>query len=77
MTTITDWPELRRLCFAPGSFWYTSYSPDDTMAKTFPPVQPGGSLILAWQVKDKKVLIVGGGEVSIFPKASLFTTQLS
>jgi len=33
------------------------------MAKTFPEVQPGGSLILAWQVKDKKVLVVGGGEV--------------
>ncbi|KAL3960629.1 hypothetical protein ACCO45_005746 [Purpureocillium lilacinum] len=34
------------------------------MAKTFPEVQPGGSLILAWQVKDKKVLVVGGGEVA-------------
>ena len=33
------------------------------MAKTFPEVQPGGSLILAWQIKDKKVLVVGGGEV--------------
>ncbi|CAG7562498.1 Bifunctional dehydrogenase and ferrochelatase [Fusarium irregulare] len=34
------------------------------MAKTFPPVQPGGSLILAWQIKHKKVLVVGGGEVA-------------
>lgn len=29
----------------------------------FPEVQGGGSLILAWQIKGKKVLIVGGGEV--------------
>lgn len=33
------------------------------MAKKFPEVQPGGSLILAWQIKGKKVLVVGGGEV--------------
>lgn len=33
------------------------------MSKSFPAVQPGGSLILAWQIKDKKVLVVGGGEV--------------
>ncbi|KAF7561795.1 hypothetical protein G7046_g2347 [Stylonectria norvegica] len=32
------------------------------MAKTYPKVQPGGSLILAWQIKGKKVLVVGGGE---------------
>ena len=30
----------------------------------FPEVQGGGSLILAWQVKGKHVLVVGGGEVS-------------
>lgn len=34
------------------------------MPQSFPAVQPGGSLILAWQVKGKKVLVVGGGEVS-------------
>ncbi|XWW98747.1 hypothetical protein V2A60_006749 [Cordyceps javanica] len=34
------------------------------MPKSFPEVQPGGSLILAWQVKDKNVLVVGGGEVA-------------
>lgn len=33
-----------------------------TMSK-FPEVQGGGSLILAWQIKDKHVLVVGGGEV--------------
>ncbi|KAI1875824.1 uncharacterized protein JN550_002110 [Neoarthrinium moseri] len=30
----------------------------------FPEVQGGGSLILAWQVKNKHVLVVGGGEVA-------------
>ncbi|RCI08994.1 hypothetical protein L249_4995, partial [Ophiocordyceps polyrhachis-furcata BCC 54312] len=34
------------------------------MAGKFAQVQPGGSLILAWQVKGKKVLVVGGGEVA-------------
>jgi hypothetical protein len=32
-------------------------------ASKFPVVQGGGSLIIAWQVKGKKVLVVGGGEV--------------
>lgn len=31
----------------------------------FPEVQGGGSLIIAWQIKDKKVLVVGGGEVGL------------
>ncbi|KAJ5698020.1 hypothetical protein N7462_000025 [Penicillium macrosclerotiorum] len=31
------------------------------MAK-FPEVQGGGSLIIAWQIRDKRVLVVGGGE---------------
>jgi len=35
----------------------------ETTAK-FPDVQGGGSLIIAWQVKGKKVLVVGGGEVA-------------
>lgn len=30
----------------------------------FPEVKGGGSLILAWQIKNKHVLVVGGGEVS-------------
>ncbi|KAK3669855.1 Bifunctional dehydrogenase and ferrochelatase [Recurvomyces mirabilis] len=30
----------------------------------FPEVEGGGSLILAWQVKNKKVLVIGGGEVA-------------
>ena len=36
------------------------------MTKSFPEVQGGGSLILAWQVRNKKVLVVGGGEVRSF-----------
>jgi precorrin-2 dehydrogenase/sirohydrochlorin ferrochelatase len=31
----------------------------------FPEIKGGGSLILAWQVKNKKVLVIGGGEVSL------------
>lgn len=38
------------------------------MAHSFPEVQGGGSLILAYQVKNKKVVVIGGGEVS-FPGA--------
>ncbi|KAK1142507.1 Bifunctional dehydrogenase and ferrochelatase [Aspergillus melleus] len=34
------------------------------MASKYPPVQGGGSLILAWQVKQKNVLVIGGGEVA-------------
>lgn len=44
------------------------YSPD--MTHEFPPVEGGGSLILAWQIRNKRVLVVGGGEVLSlkFPK---------
>ena len=31
----------------------------------FPDIQGGGSLILAWQIRNKRVLVVGGGEVII------------
>lgn len=34
------------------------------MVASYPEVQGGGSLILAWQIKNKNVLVVGGGEVS-------------
>ncbi|CAF9921553.1 MAG: Bifunctional dehydrogenase and ferrochelatase [Alectoria fallacina] len=34
------------------------------MSEDFPPVKGGGSLILAWQIRNKRVLVVGGGEVS-------------
>ena len=35
-----------------------------TMPEEFPAVEGGGSLILAWQIRNKRVLVVGGGEVS-------------
>jgi siroheme synthase-like protein len=31
---------------------------------SYAPIRPGGSLILAWQTKGRKVLIVGGGQVA-------------
>ncbi|KAL9593928.1 MAG: hypothetical protein Q9219_007308 [cf. Caloplaca sp. 3 TL-2023] len=34
------------------------------MTGDFPAIQGGGSLILAWQIKNKRVLVVGGGEVA-------------
>ena len=34
------------------------------MPAEFAEVEGGGSLILAWQIKNKNVLVVGGGEVS-------------
>jgi precorrin-2 dehydrogenase/sirohydrochlorin ferrochelatase len=36
------------------------------MAK-FPEIEGGGSLMLAWQIRNKLVLMVGGGEVSHTP----------
>jgi len=35
-----------------------------TSAEEFPSIRPGGSLLLAWRIKDKNILIVGGGEVA-------------
>lgn len=35
------------------------------MDEEFPQVQGGGSLILAWQIKNKKILVIGGGEVHL------------
>jgi hypothetical protein len=34
------------------------------MSSRFPEIQGGGSLILAWQIKNKNVIVIGGGEVS-------------
>ncbi|KUL87027.1 hypothetical protein ZTR_05684 [Talaromyces verruculosus] len=34
------------------------------MSQKFPEVQGGGSLIVAWQIRNKHVLVVGGGEVA-------------
>jgi len=44
------------------------------MAK-FPEVQGGGSLILAWQVRNKHVLVIGGGEVCSIPALSAYLTS--
>ena len=37
----------------------------------FPPIQPGGSLLVAYQVRNKPVLIVGGGNVRGPPSSRL------
>lgn len=34
------------------------------MKSHYPEIQGGGSLILAWQIRNKHVLVIGGGEVS-------------
>ena len=38
--------------------------PQMPVDEDFPPIRSGGSLMLAWQVKGKNVLIVGGGNVA-------------
>lgn len=42
-----------------------SHAALSAMSAGFPQVQGGGSLILAWQIKGKNVLVIGGGEVGI------------
>jgi hypothetical protein len=37
-----------------------------TMKSKFPEVQGGGSLLLAWQVRNKHILVIGGGEVNLY-----------
>lgn len=41
-------------------------APNDD-ASQFPEVQPNGSLMIAWQAKGKRILVVGGGEVNSLP----------
>ncbi|KAK6346788.1 Bifunctional dehydrogenase and ferrochelatase [Orbilia brochopaga] len=36
----------------------------DTTDESFPPITPGGSLMLAWQPRDRPILLVGGGNVA-------------
>lgn len=31
---------------------------------TYPEIQPGGGLLIAWQLKEKIVVLIGGGEVA-------------
>jgi hypothetical protein len=49
---------LRKMCYANTSTKHTMGE------EQFPEVQGGGSLILAWQIRNKRVLVVGGGEAS-------------
>merc|ERR1711939_275720 len=51
-------PSLR--CLLHDSGWHDAI----IMSTKFPEIQGGGSLILAWQIKGKEVLVVGGGEVA-------------
>lgn len=37
------------------------------MPNEYPEIQGGGSLILAWQIRNKEVLVIGGGEVGDAP----------
>lgn len=39
-------------------------TPNAEPASPFPPIQPGASLIIAWQIKNKRALVVGGGAVA-------------
>lgn len=43
--------------------------------ESYPEVQGGGSLILAWQIRNKRVLVVGGGEVCF--STSLFHVMIA
>jgi hypothetical protein len=40
----------------------------------FPKVQGGGSLMLAWQIRNKPVLVIGGGEVFTPPPSHHYET---
>ena len=41
-----------------------SKRPFSDEAQKYPKLCPGGGLLIAWQLKGKKVLIVGGGPVA-------------
>lgn len=46
-----------------STFIYQTSHPVPIMGRSFPEPQGGGSLMLAWQVRNRKVLVIGGGEV--------------
>ena len=45
----------------------SAFNTHHTMKDSYPEIQGGGSLILAWQIRNKRVLVVGGGEVRLPP----------
>jgi precorrin-2 dehydrogenase/sirohydrochlorin ferrochelatase len=47
------------------------------MKSKFPEVQGGGSLILAWQIRNKNVLVIGGGEVGSVPEVIIDICMLT
>ncbi|KAK6343393.1 Bifunctional dehydrogenase and ferrochelatase [Orbilia blumenaviensis] len=49
----------------------------DEDPSTYPPIQPGGSLILAWQVRNKRVVLVGGGNVAATRLVHLLSASAS
>ena len=57
---ISDWYFTRPFLTATAH----TYIKFHNMPEEFPAVEGGGSLILAWQIRNKRVLVVGGGEVS-------------
>jgi hypothetical protein len=61
--------------YAPRSSFVTSLrlGIQSRMSK-FPEIQGGGSLILAWQVKSKHVVVIGGGEVSSYLHLQLYSS---
>jgi siroheme synthase (precorrin-2 oxidase/ferrochelatase) len=42
----------------------------------YPEVQGGGSLMLAWQVRNRNVLVIGGGEVSSIKQLLQYLSQV-
>jgi siroheme synthase (precorrin-2 oxidase/ferrochelatase) len=46
------------------------------MTSQYPEIQGGGSLILAWQIRNRHVLVIGGGEVSARHGAPLQALRL-
>ncbi|KAN0063560.1 Bifunctional dehydrogenase and ferrochelatase [Thecaphora frezii] len=51
-------------CPVTGSTSASSAASPSNQADRYPKICPGGGLLIAWQLKGKKVLIVGGGPVA-------------
>lgn len=55
----------RHELLSPRNNAFSPVSPRAPMKHQYPEIQGGGSLILAWQIRNKHVLVVGGGEVGV------------